>query len=214
SNEQEPEQNSENMSTQFNVKTTFDLSEDANFVEFVQNFIDTYVEYSHYQQLTLGSNEPNFINQISNSSLSLTEVEQVYTNNGVDFEVILDYQTMIADLIYQIYITYPEFDNMTEEEASELILAELGEVMISGQVNIDNPYSTNEITPDEIWYCVVESVGLGFVSAIGMKQLKKQGIKVITKAFTKAISRFAGPIGIAIAVADFGFCLYKADREN
>lgn len=206
---------SKTSSGEFTQKSsTFDLSSDPIFVQFVQDFINNYVEYSYYQQIELGSNQPAFEGQIANPSLSLTQVEQVYSNNGADFEIILDYQTMANDLVYQVYTYYPEFENMSETDASMLIIAEMGEVIDSGLVTIDNPYGPTTITADELWYCVVESVGLGFVSAIGMKQLKKQGVKVITKTLTKFLSRFAGPIGVGIAVADFGFCLYRADNNN
>ncbi len=64
------------------------------------------------------------------------------------------------------------------------------------------------LTADEVWDCAVEAVGLGFVTAIGAAGIKATGIKVFTKAITKFITKFAGPIGAAITVADFGFCLY------
>ncbi|MEN8856871.1 MAG: hypothetical protein ABF260_02255 [Flavobacteriaceae bacterium] len=38
-------------------------------------------------------------------------------------------------------------------------------------------------------------------------------IKMLTTAFTKFVSKFAGPIGAAIMVADFGFCLYGAAND-
>ncbi|MBY8963838.1 hypothetical protein KJK34_13840 [Flavobacterium sp. D11R37] len=195
--------------------SNLNLSENPDFILFVQNFVNEYLSYAYYQQSALGSNQQNFQVQISNPDLSFTEVEQVYTNNNVDFELILDHQTMITDLVYQVYISYPEFDNMTEEAANEIILSEIGDVLQSGQVTITNPIpdSTLEITPDEIWYCIVEAVGIGIGSTIGMKQLKKNGVKVITKALTKTLAKFAGPIGVAITIADFGFCIYRADRD-
>jgi hypothetical protein len=64
------------------------------------------------------------------------------------------------------------------------------------------------LTADEVWDCAVEAVGLGFVTAIGAAGIKATGIKVFTKAITKFITKFAGPLGAAITVADFGFCLY------
>ena len=64
------------------------------------------------------------------------------------------------------------------------------------------------LTADEIWDCAVDAVGLGFVTAIGAAGIKAAGIKVFTKALTKFITKFAGPIGAAITAADFGFCLY------
>ena len=73
--------------------------------------------------------------------------------------------------------------------------------------------STPELTADEIWDCAVDAVGLGFVSAVGGSGLKKAGIKMLTKSFTKLVAKFAGPIGAAIMVADFGFCLYGAAND-
>ncbi|WP_299679370.1 hypothetical protein [uncultured Tenacibaculum sp.] len=76
-----------------------------------------------------------------------------------------------------------------------------------------NAQTKPHLTADEIWNCSVKAVGLGFISYVGMKGLKKAKIKLITKAFTKFLSRFAGPIGAAIMVAEFGFCLYGESND-
>lgn len=70
-----------------------------------------------------------------------------------------------------------------------------------------------KLTADEVWDCAKDAVGIGFVSAVAMHGAKKLGIKILTKAFTKFVSKFAGPVGAAIMVADFGFCLYGAAND-
>lgn len=79
-------------------------------------------------------------------------------------------------------------------------------------INDDN-FETLSITPDELWYCAIEAAGVGFGASFGIHTLKEKGIKFITKAITKALVKFAGPIGTAITIADFGFCLYRADQD-
>lgn len=74
----------------------------------------------------------------------------------------------------------------------------------TGSTTTDKP----ELTIDEVWDCAVDAVGIGFASAISTHTIKQLGVKVFTKAFTKFLTKFAGPIGAAITVADFGFCLY------
>ena len=120
-----------------------------------------------------------------------------------------------------------EDDILSEWDGSEehlvpfvMYLAELGgESSTTSSLEFRNLFnsayaqSTPELTADEIWDCAVEAVGLGFVSAVGMHGAKKAGIKMLTKSFTKFVSRFAGPIGAAIMVADFGFCLYGAAND-
>jgi hypothetical protein len=75
-------------------------------------------------------------------------------------------------------------------------------------INDDFNEALGGLTADEVWDCAVDAVGLGFVTAIGAAGIKATGITVFTKAITKFITKFAGPIGGAITVADFAFCLY------
>lgn len=81
---------------------------------------------------------------------------------------------------------------------------------------VQQPNTIAELTPDEIWGCVKSSVtaGVGSLITIGTLQgLRKVGIKVLAKAFSKLLAKFAGPIGVAIMVADFGFCLYGESND-
>lgn len=79
-------------------------------------------------------------------------------------------------------------------------------------INDDN-FETLGITADELWYCALEAAGVGFATSVGIHELKEKGIKFITKKVTKLLVKFAGPIGTAITVADFGFCLYRANQD-
>jgi hypothetical protein len=74
-------------------------------------------------------------------------------------------------------------------------------------------YETSSITADELWYCALEATGVGFATSVGIHELKEKGIKFITKKLTKFLVKFAGPVGTAMTVADFGFCLYRANQN-
>lgn len=187
---------------------------DGKFINFAQKFLDNSVKYAKYQQSILGDNTSKFIESLENERLSIVEVENIYESAGLNFDEILDYETTNFNLRLGLLYDFPETDEMDENEINGLIVDGTRHLLLNGSINLNDPiYTTNEITPDEIWYCVVEAVGIGGASAIGLKELKKQGIKVITKAVTKLLAKFAGPIGAAIMVADFGFCLYRADQD-
>ncbi|QYJ68837.1 hypothetical protein [Flavobacterium litorale] len=206
-------QQTNEISLKSNTQSNFDLSKNADFVKFTEEYLNNFVAYSYYQQSKLGNKAEDFKRSMNDENMSIQQVENVYTAYGLDFDVILDYQTQANNLVYNVYTSYPEFDTMSEEQASSLIFTEMGEVIGGGQITIDNHDYPAVITPSEIWYCVVEAVGLGIASTIGMKQLKKNGVKIITKALTKTLSKFAGPIGAAIMIIDFGICLSDADAD-
>ena len=77
----------------------------------------------------------------------------------------------------------------------------------------DDNFETLGRTADELWYCALEAAGVRFATSVGIHELKEKGIKFITKKVTKFLVKFAGPIGTAITVADFGFCLYRANQD-
>jgi hypothetical protein len=126
-----------------------------------------------------------------------------FTDAEIDYEVETEWGGSEAHLVpFVMYLVELSADSSTAS-------LEFKDVFFSSL----HAQSAPELTSDEIWDCAIEAVGLGFVTAASGSGLKKAGIKMLTKSFTRLVAKFAGPIGAAIMVADFGFCLYGAAND-
>lgn len=70
------------------------------------------------------------------------------------------------------------------------------------------------LTGQEIFGCALGALGVDFLYAAGWEAHgTKWAIKSISKAFGRIASRFLGPVGVAIAVATFSYCLYQEAND-
>lgn len=214
------------------------LKTDAQFIDFTTKYVNTIVELTLYKNRTLKENKTNFINEIKNENLTIDQVEKIYLKYNLDFDYVVDLQNKIDNYFLQIYNSKPELltvpDNQTEKLFNEAIKACIKSnkielyiptfsnnslsVGLTAQKNVSkiafvSHISEANITANEVWYCIVESITIGAGAALGIKALHKAGIKIITKTITKIASKFAGPIGVAIMLIDFGFCLDRAAED-
>lgn len=70
-------------------------------------------------------------------------------------------------------------------------------------------FTTNDLTGGEIGYCAAVAIGVDFMWAVGSSTAASWSIAAITRAFRSIASRFLGPVGVAIAVGAFSWCLYE-----
>lgn len=61
----------------------------------------------------------------------------------------------------------------------------------------------------EIIDCAIEALGISALWALSGSNLSKWSVKAVTKAFSAAASKFLGPLGVGIAAASFGYCVYQ-----
>ncbi len=64
----------------------------------------------------------------------------------------------------------------------------------------------------DIWQCAMQAIGVGaLIDAFNIVESGNKAIlkKLAKKTFLKIAGKFLGPIGVAIALADFGICLYN-----
>lgn len=59
----------------------------------------------------------------------------------------------------------------------------------------------------QVGHCALHALGMDVIFSIGSSGLNTWSVWRIKAAFKKVAQRFLGPVGVAIAVADFGFCL-------
>lgn len=188
----------------------------SSWIEFGNEYLDAYTKLHNYQTQVLDANgnAELFYAEIGDANISEEEVEGIYEKYGIDFDIVLTHQNEMDNSVYRFALANPQIlDVQSQEEFQNDLILGIGSVI--GEVTPQTPiYSTNgNLTWPEIWGCAVEAVGLGFVSYIGLKNLTKVGATIITKAITKALVKFAGPIGTAIMMADFGFCIYEASQD-
>lgn len=71
--------------------------------------------------------------------------------------------------------------------------------------------STQALQLRDIGRCAIHAIGADFLASAGSDMATLWSAGSITRAFRKIAGRFLGPIGVSIAVADFGLCLAGYD---
>ncbi len=222
-------ENEQNDNTLNSKQLSEKLSKNSEFISFANNYVKSFINYSNYQRNILNNNNyyrnsdvtsnnsGNFLTDISNESLTINEVEQVHLNYSLDFNKVVDFKNLMDNSLYSFCIHNPEvLEVSSQQEFEQIILDAMDIAYLDGTLVIDYiliSETNSNLTADEIWNCVKQAAGIGFLSYLSIKGLKAAGSTIITKAFTKFISKFAGPIGTAIMVADFGFCLYGESQD-
>jgi hypothetical protein len=221
-------ENEQNDNTLNSKQLSEKLSKNSEFISFANNYVKSFINYSNYQRNILNNNyyrnsnvtsnnSGNFLTDISNESLTIDEVEQVHLNYSLDFNKVVDFKNSMDNFLYSFCVNNPEvLEVSSQQEFEQIILDAMDIAYLDGTFVIDNiliSETNSNLTADEIWNCAKQAVGIGFLSYLSIKGLKAAGATIITKAFTKFISKFAGPIGTAIMVADFGFCLYGESQD-
>ena len=67
--------------------------------------------------------------------------------------------------------------------------------------------SAQALTWSEVGHCASHALGMDVLFSLGSSGATVWTMGVIKTAFKKVAQRMMGPIGVAIAVVDFGFCL-------
>lgn len=71
----------------------------------------------------------------------------------------------------------------------------------------DYQNTTNSLTWAEVGNCAIAAIGVNVFYSLMYSGASTWSIASITTAFTNVAKRFIGPIGVALTVAAFGFCL-------
>ena len=69
------------------------------------------------------------------------------------------------------------------------------------------------LTNNEVFDCALEALGLDALFAVGTSVTSSWTIAAITRSFSAAAGKFLGPVGVAIAVGSFGYCLYIQSND-
>jgi hypothetical protein len=68
------------------------------------------------------------------------------------------------------------------------------------------------ITGGDILHCALDALGVSAIASLATElNAATWSLGNVTRIFRKAASRLLGPIGVAIAVIEFGRCLYNLD---
>jgi hypothetical protein len=67
-----------------------------------------------------------------------------------------------------------------------------------------------DLTGSEIFECALTAIGVDAAYAFSSSSGTSWSISALRRTFTNVAKRFLGPIGVALAVGSFGYCLYEA----
>lgn len=106
---------------------------------------------------------------------------------------------------------------LLEENAPEIDLITLSMVIIENEMTypiaknssdlfINSSYA-RDIDWGEVGHCAVHAIGIDLLFSLGSSGAVAWSRATIKAAFKKVASRMMGPIGVTIAVVDFGFCM-------
>ncbi len=195
------------------------LSKQEDFIKFSNNYLSQFVKYSNYQSNILNAGNylrstqvESFYSEMSNENLSILEVEQIHSKYDLDFNKVVDMKNAMDNTLYDFCLNNPmvfELDN--QDEFNTVIIDAISLVVAEGNISFNDDelnVINGSITADEVWNCAKQAVGVSFISYLSLKGLQMAGAQIITQAITRALTRFAGPIGASILLADFGFCMY------
>ncbi len=106
-----------------------------------------------------------------------------------------------------------EHEISVETEEELLFLSKFPpDALFDEEIPVEQTAAT--LTMGEVVECVLIALGVDFLFAAGVTQTStKWTIKAISKSFGKIASRMFGPIGTAIAIATFGYCLYEQAED-
>lgn len=130
-----------------------------------------------------------------------------FTNQGID-QMIIDEGGTEEDLVPFVMI----LTSQEQEQSSASITFNK-----SLNLFVNSAYAQqqqhNVITWTEVGICVLGAIGVDLGAALGPEvggKVDKWKMKALTKLFGKVVSRFLGPVGVALAVVSFGTCLAAA----
>jgi len=77
----------------------------------------------------------------------------------------------------------------------------------------NNPYGVapgpQKITWKQVGNCAMEAIGFDILASLAHSSAKTWSIAMIKRVFKTAAKRLIGPVGVAIAVIEFGICIMK-----
>lgn len=93
---------------------------------------------------------------------------------------------------------------LTEEGATESELVPF----VLGCMDAENLQLTRSVDWEKAGNCALVAIGLDFTTFLGTSGIKTWGKAALKKAFKSVAQKALGPAGVAIAVIEFGVCMY------
>lgn len=104
-------------------------------------------------------------------------------------------------------------ENALETDLIPLVMAvtqaENSQVVVRNYMNYLPISSANALTWSEVGSCAMEALGADILFSLGQSTATVWSMAAIKTAFKTVAKRMLGPIGVAIAVVDFSWCLMR-----
>lgn len=169
-------------------------------------------------------NSINSLSALLQNTNAVVQYEPSPTNStytlAIDTNAVVNSLTPLVqdskEFLYSKGMTEQDIQQMLiEENAPESDLVTLAMVIVENEAtypiarNYSNFFvnSAHALTWSEVGHCAVHALGIDVLVSLGSSGATAWTIGAIKTAFKKVAERMMGPIGVAIAVVDFGFCL-------
>lgn len=93
---------------------------------------------------------------------------------------------------------------LTEEGATELELVPF----VLGCMDAENLQLTRNVNWEKVGKCALAAIGLDFTAYLSASSATKWEKAILKRTFKSVAKKALGPAGVALAVIDFGLCLY------
>ena len=77
------------------------------------------------------------------------------------------------------------------------------------QIHRNKGVHTNEITWGGVGDCAMQAIGIDIFMGLSQSTLKTWSKAAIKRAFKSLLPKLLGPVGVAVMVAEFSYCLYN-----
>lgn len=191
------------------------LAKDPRFRIFAYNLLEHIRQWSSLYKLEKPTELPL---AIQNSDGEEETVSQIYESFSLDFEEAMIRQNAVDNDFYNLFVDFPEFQEVGDDETSSIIYEALKIVSKEPptEMEVNKALPPDEggsygLTLDEVWDCALHAAGVGVGSLVSIGALKKlaaeDGVQAVVVRMTKFLAKKAGWFGAIVTIIDFSVCI-------
>ena len=184
------------------VVTTQDLSD-------LIRLTDAVLQYESYQDNEKYKIEVSEVKIIQSLNPMVQESKKyLYTRGFSEREIqdmIIENNAVETDLI-------PLVMKLTEADLSQpSLITKVNQRYSFSLLNLlSTPVNARNLVTQDYVNCAIAAIGVDLAAGFSFSSAKTWGKAAIKKAFKAIAQRVLGPIGVALAVGSFGYCMYEA----
>lgn len=197
-----------------------ELAKDPRFRLFAYNFLEHFKQWAGLYKVEKLENANMLVEAIRNSDGEEETIAGIYEEFSLDFEEAMRLQNEIDNHFYTLMLEFPEFQDVDDEQTSEIIVEALRIVswedpteMEVNKVLPPGESPSGGLTLEEVWNCTLEALGVGVGALISIHAIKKlaaeKGVQKVVVELSKFLAKKAGWFGAVAILIDFSFCINR-----